>query len=192
MSSKPDFSFDPQILIGLRRIVGTPINTETEKARAARYARRERKRAKREAFAANYFVKSDAARSIPNESKDCTVRALTHATGLPYDICHAVCRSYGRANGRAMGKWFQTMLEAERGIIPAFASKRFVRVFDRNRGQRATLENWTRCAKPGRYIVDIRQHVFAVIDGCIHDVFLSKSMQRVNYIWRIFDAEVSE
>lgn len=45
------------------------------------------------------FQINDGGKSIPNEVRDCTVRALSIAKGISYESAHAELKNAGRKNG---------------------------------------------------------------------------------------------
>lgn len=146
-------------------------------------AKRKRFIADREQLRTNHFVATDAGR-IPGESNDCTVRALATVTGLPYEKAHAILANFGRQRNKGV-VMAQFMHEAWRGIISGLeAFKVQILPYDG-----LTVERFLRRNPKGRYLVSIRQHVFAVIDGKAYDTGLSRSRSRVDGLWKIEDSQ---
>jgi len=116
------------------------------------------------------LVKDDGGRH-ENEYRDCVVRAFAIATMVPYDYWHAKLAAYGRQRRRGtMRSVFKSLIDNEWGWRhverPGCTLKRFV-------------EHHTR----GRYLVRIRGHMLAVIDGRVHDIIHSAPGSRVIEYW---------
>lgn len=187
MPNKPDYSFDPQILIGLRRIVGKPINPAiSEEKRKRLLDAKLRRQAKRDKFKAHHFVYSQAGRPATMcETNDCTVKTLAHATGISYTEAHNICASYGRKPRRAHKDWFRMMLEISRGLEHSLAHLKFQRVSYVGTRDCSTLEAFVEKHPHGTFILDIRNHVFAVKDGKVYDAFLPQSRSRLIQAWQV-------
>ena len=91
---------------------------------------------------------------IPNEKNDCTVRAYAKAAGITYLEAHAELAAAGRKHGQGFRVW--TFYE-KKGFLWYPRPHRRVDNFVLN------------IAHTGSWIVLIRRHVFAVVDGAIHD-----------------------
>ena len=91
----------------------------------------------------------------PNEARDCTVRALAHMTGLPYDEAHATMAAFGRKNRRGVPR---------AQVVAAYKTKglQFTQ-----RTDRPTLAQFMRedGAKHERLVINKTGHVFALING---------------------------
>lgn len=88
------------------------------------------------------------------ETRDCTVKALMEATGVPYDAAHRRMRPY-RTNrqGCHFAQVLENFKDFERKPLP----------------KKITLGTFVKDAIGGRYIVTVRGHALAVINGKIHD-----------------------
>lgn len=111
------------------------------------------------------------------ETRDCTVRALATAAQIPYDTAHSIAKSAGRKNRRG----FRTTL------LLKHAEKHGVNAARTALGRRRVkVSTFIRQHSEGRYIVRIRRHAFAVIDGVIHDLDrIVKPGCLVTHAWRI-------
>jgi hypothetical protein len=99
---------------------------------------------------------SDAGRSnsLYNEKNDCTVRAYALAANIEYKQAHANMFLAGRKCRRGFA-------------IDKFYTEEFGKPLPR---PNMTVKNYVMyIAHTGRWIIEIRGHVFAVIDGVIHD-----------------------
>lgn len=95
--------------------------------------------------------------AAPGESRDCSVRATAVALDIPYHIAHAMFEREGREPQR------RTKLGVSDRVLKGYRSHRYTR-------KRPTLARFIREHPEGRYIVRIRGHMFAVIDGGVHDM----------------------
>lgn len=113
--------------------------------------------------------------AFSHEKHDCTVVALATCTGLPYDEVHAYLKSEGRIDGRVFASYTAYISAGMREVQ-----------FDGGhvRTYRKSLGWWLKSGLlPARCIVRIRGHVFAVIDGVVHDGYPAYSGTRVMNIF---------
>jgi len=107
------------------------------------------------------FTYTDGGRRADNfhfERKDCTVRALAIASDQPYSWAHGILKSLGRPTG----KGFRFSTAATHLALTEHAQPK------RGCG-RSRVKTAIRKYAKGRFIFRIRGHVFAVVDGVIHD-----------------------
>ena len=108
-------------------------------------------------------------RNLLNEKNDCTVRALSEALGIPYLEAYGMMIGYGR---KAKKRFNCRPMYSELGTAmprPAMTVERYVSLI----------------AHSGRWIIEIRGHVFAVIEGEIKDMYPSYNLSRhVVQAWR--------
>lgn len=123
-------------------------------------------------YSASGQVGRDA--GFEREGRDCTVKALTAATGVPYRDAHAFMASQGRQNGH--GAYMSTML-------PNWARNKTIifgyRVTQVEIGGQIdyrtagwilpTLAKVFKQCKDGRYIIIKPHHALAVVNGVIFD-----------------------
>ena len=93
------------------------------------------------------------------EKRDCSVVALSIAAGIPYDVAHGICKDAGRQDGHGM--YFVEWVRRQRTICGYKVT--VVNV------PRLTLAQVLRDFPKGRLICRKKNHVFAVIDGVVHD-----------------------
>lgn len=98
------------------------------------------------------------------ESNDCTVMALTAATGCSYDDCHAALRKAGRKNRR--GCQFPTIGKAAAKSLGFLMEELDWR--DYSAKTMITAER-DRRLRTGNFVVRVRGHVAALVDGKIVD-----------------------
>lgn len=107
-----------------------------------------------------------------NETNDCTVRAYAIAANIPYANAHAELFLFGRKNRHGIN------------FIP-FARSKGWKEYPRPSMEVDSYVKYI--ALTGRWIIAVRGHVFAVVDGTIHDTIrLSKLVNRhVTHAWRL-------
>lgn len=142
------------------------------------------------------FQPTHALRTIPTESKDCSVIAVTAATGLPYAQVHAIAKKAGRIDRD--GFWSQKILGAmEKEGLLSFTT---VSMYDekkcntpqynsgyhtRRQPPYPTLAEVLRKFPSGKLVLETRNHAFAVVDGVVMD-----NRQKVKARYRIMDVFV--
>lgn len=114
------------------------------------------------------FVPTDGGRSAsrrPRQRDDCTVRALAVAAELSYDDAYDLLKAAGRGSSRRF-RFDEWVLAG--GTVAGRRLER--RTFPAVRGERR-MNPETFCAlhREGRWIVRTAKHVFAVVDGALHD-----------------------
>lgn len=98
------------------------------------------------------------------EHNDCTVKALTAATGLPYADCHMALAKQGRKPRK--GCHFNSM--GKRAAASLGWLMETVDPFDYRAKTMITAER-DRAFRSGRYVVQVSRHVAALIDGKVID-----------------------
>lgn len=105
---------------------------------------------------------------IPGETRDCTVRATAHCFDIHYVVAHARLSELGRKNGR--GLHFSRVVDSlglvRRADLCAM-----------------TLRKALPEMKSGRFICSVSRHVFAVIDGIVHDSWVQKPGRRLEMVY---------
>lgn len=106
-----------------------------------------------------------------NEKGDCTVRAYATAAEIPYKIAHAEMFLAGRKIGRGFNCVpFFIHKYGEMMPRPKMTVQKFVNTF----------------CLTGNWIVLVRGHVFAVINGTIHDEYPRLVLNmHVHGAWRV-------
>lgn len=129
------------------------------------------------------------------ETRDCTVRALSNASEMPYDQAHALLKKHGRKDRR--GAFFSTMLKAynEAGFVldsvhGTTHSARYAALISKRKAQEGiTLANILPKLAFGEYIVNTTGHAVAVVNGKIIDTFDNPAGKRVVAVFKKIDSE---
>jgi hypothetical protein len=112
---------------------------------------------------------------FPGEKDDCVPRSIANATELPYHEAHAIAKSHGRKDGDTMcsTKVAKALTFAGFKFLGAFGTTLDSKVNQAIHGVKAhrgiTLVKLLPYLHTGRYIVEVRGHVFAVVDGDMID-----------------------
>ena len=123
------------------------------------------------------FQVSDGGKGEIAERHDCTVRAVALIAAISYKEAHAILKKAGRKNGHTF-KFISWV--AGYGPI-ADRLKVFYTASAHN--THLTINQFVKTNPKGRYIVRTKGHVFAVIDGMIHDTVLEGGKRWIRNIW---------
>lgn len=124
------------------------------------------------------------------ETRDCTVRALSNASGIHYDQAHELLKKHGRKN--RCGAFFSTMLKAYREadfVLDSVhgttsAAKHAARISGRKASEGITLAKILPKLAFGEYIVNTTGHAVAVVNGKIIDTFDNPAGKRVVAVFK--------
>jgi hypothetical protein len=124
------------------------------------------------------------------ETRDCTVRALSNASGMHYDQAHSLLKKHGRNN--RCGAFFGTMLKAntEAGFVldsvhgTTGAANHAARIAKRQASKGITLAKILPKLAFGEYIVNTTGHAVAVVNGKIIDTFDNPAGKRVVAVFK--------
>jgi hypothetical protein len=124
------------------------------------------------------------------ETRDCTVRALSNASGMHYDQAHELLKKHGRKN--RCGAFFGTMLKAygEAGFVldsvhgTTGAARYAARITRREACEGITLARILPKLAFGEYIVNTTGHAVAVVNGKIIDTFDNPAGKRVVAVFK--------
>jgi hypothetical protein len=119
------------------------------------------------------WTPNDAGR-FKYEHHDCVVRALALFLGRPYADMHALCKANGRKNGRAC-QTADMLFAAGYRRAPVCCSGTWTNC--------PTVQKFIETHPTGRFFVQMRGHVFVVIDGVIHDTEAVSPRARVKKAW---------
>lgn len=119
------------------------------------------------------YILSDGGR-IASEKRDCTVIALAHTTGLPYEKCHEVLSKHGRKDRR--GVVFRRIAQK----VAKAAGFEFKPVC-----RSGTIAKFVKENAIGTFYVLIRGHALAVKDGAVLDSFKTPAASRIKIAWRV-------
>ena len=118
------------------------------------------------------FVYTDGGKLGSNlhERCDCTVIALANARGIAYSDAHLILKNAGRKNScKFRMTHFLDDIDYALPLPGPFHS---------------TAKRFATEHPIGIFIVRVRGHVFAIINGVIHDNFDS-SLKRIKRVWKI-------
>jgi hypothetical protein len=131
-------------------------------------------------------------RTIDSEKNDCVVRAMTIATGKTYDEIHALLKRCGRRNGCgtnfgiinaalvALGLPELTRIDPDYRLICGRYTAR------RQATNRPTLAQFVSEHREGTYMLIIRGHAFALINGVQHDGWIANGARcRITHYVRV-------
>ena len=139
------------------------------------------------------IIKSDSrgVERIEGEANDCTVRALANAAAMPYKLAHKVLRKAGRQprTGVKSSNWHPAYLRMGFRLVSIHGSTQGARFLSLMTNQAAepglTLINALPRLQQGRYVVKIRGHVLAVVDGKVLDYGYNSAGSRVQAIYKL-------
>jgi len=114
------------------------------------------------------YVRTDAGRgTFPlREAKDCTVRAFAIAVGVTYAEAHRELARLGRKCGRGM----------KFAVVAYKRPDLFIRTVLK-RGERKRVGTLVRTLRTGRHVVRVNRHVFALVNGVVHDLTSFESLK---------------
>lgn len=138
------------------------------------------------------YIKADSRGATAGslETKDCTVRALANASGMPYEDAHVLLKKYGRKN--RCGAKFSTMHKAydEAGFVlnsvhGTTGQARYVaRITQREADAGITLGEILPKLAFGEYIINVTGHAVAVVNGKLIDTFDNPAGKRVVAVFK--------
>lgn len=140
---------------------------------------------------ARYVVPFIIGASCQFEQKDCSVRALSNAMQISYEEAHAKIHSIGRKQGKPVNTGDLSKFYREAGLnMQIVGTTKLADYFRRlHRDVEAiegrTVENMVKQLQTGRHIVHIKGHVFAIVDGKIHDKGIMKAGTRVVAVYSV-------
>jgi hypothetical protein len=109
------------------------------------------------------------------DKSDCSVRALATAVGCTYEQASAVYTAAGRRVGKP------TPVEITYKVMGDWLG---LRSLDGVRGMQ--LQELAELAKAGRYVVHLRNHALAVVEGVVQDWdSLDNRRAKVETVWRM-------
>lgn len=108
------------------------------------------------------------------EKNDCTVKAVAVLANLPYNYAHAALAKVGRKRGKGptWGNFFKVLRNLNLWYERVEIEGKTVRTLEKN------------LPKKGRYLITVRGHVLAAVDGKVHD-WSSGRLHRINKVYKI-------
>ncbi len=126
------------------------------------------------------YVITDAGRSVSGyldgTNNDCVVRAYSIVTGLSYVDCFRLLQLWGRKDNKGvrLTNFFNSNFQLFPFLWYTVPYKGF------------TLNHFSKCHSHGKFIVAIKRHAFAVIDGVVYDGYRPSIKSRIEFYIRIF------
>jgi hypothetical protein len=108
-----------------------------------------------------------------NERNDCAVRALYLASGMPYQTAYSLCEQAGRKPNRGFNNVFYYLLLGAHGFE------------ERPHYTGLYLGHAIRNMREGRFILYVRNHFFAVINGAVYDQMPQGPRRRVKWCYAL-------
>ena len=97
------------------------------------------------------------------ENRDCVVRALAIAADVTYEVAHRICATHGRKPGGTTFRRTLRAAAAQLGLKPMDLG------LTGGAPTKPTLAQFLRAHPTGTFAVRRAGHLFAVIDGIVHD-----------------------
>ncbi len=108
------------------------------------------------------------------EKLDCTVRAIAHACNVPYSESHKFMKANGRKDRHRVS--FNEVMEGKTELF----GKQVLKV-----NHVGTVKSFLEKNPIGKFMVNVRGHIFAVVDGKVYDLAVVKIQAPVRQIWQI-------
>lgn len=93
---------------------------------------------------------------------DCTVRAISLATGQTWDQTYEELSKFAQAQG---------MMADEVRYIDEYLDRKFIKVCGCREDNRVTIGEFCEKYPKGTYLITMAGHITCCIDGCIYDTF---------------------
>lgn len=139
------------------------------------------------------FIKSASkgVERFDNEENDCTVRALANAYGMPYKLAHRIMAKQGRKPKAGLhptethAALIRLGFELE-GVYGTTKKARFLaKLLSRQPKAGTTLGTLLSRIGLGRYVVTIRGHALAIVDGEVLDYGNNLANSSVATVYRL-------
>ena len=124
-----------------------------------------------------------------DETKDCTVRAVSIALDIPYAKAHALLAKAGRPDRDGPRSYIFDAFMEGLGFtkyeypVRCYKVEKWYGTIERRAC--ITFKRWLLEHSTGVYVVDMRGHVFAVINGVVHDALTIGPRTVVKGHWKI-------
>lgn len=116
------------------------------------------------------------ANPLGRKVNDCTVRAISLATGKSWDYTYSELSNFAQA---------QAIMADDVTYIDDYLARRYTKVYDNDYNNRITLEEFTHYFPHGIYLITMSGHITCCIDGNIYDTFDPSH----RYIWEAYCVE---
>lgn len=106
---------------------------------------------------------------------DCTVRAISKATGHSWDEAYDDLSNFAQV---------QCIMPDEVEYIDEFLERNFKRIYS-SRKERITVNEFLEKNPKGTFLITMAGHITCAIDGCIYDTFDPGE----RYVWQVFEVK---
>jgi hypothetical protein len=145
------------------------------------------------------LIKSDCkgVERFEGEANDCTVRALANASGMPYKLAHKIMAKAGRVKRQGMkaDDWVPVLNRLGFTLESIHGTTNGAKYLSFRTGKAAqpgiTLDNLLSRLGYGRFIIKIRGHVLAVVDGKVLDYGYNAAGSKVQAVFKLAKQAVS-
>lgn len=132
------------------------------------------------------------------DKNDCTVRALANAASIPYTQAHAYLKASGRKNnhGAHLDEYAGAYMKAGFELVSFFGTT-IAAIGYKSRMQRKGIQvnhskgisfgRLLETLNNGRYIVIVRNHALAVVNGKVFDTHATSNQRSVVALFKLKD-----
>ncbi len=106
---------------------------------------------------------------------DCTVRAISKATGQTWDEAYDDLSNFAQV---------QCIMPDEVEYIDEFLERNFKRIYS-SRKERITVNDFLEKNPKGIFLITMAGHITCAMDGCIYDTFDPSE----RYVWQVFEVK---
>jgi hypothetical protein len=138
-------------------------------------------------------IKSDSkgVERFQGEENDCTVRALANVLGMPYKLSHGILAKAGRKprHGMVVSDWQPVYERLGLKLLSVHGNTKGARFvshkYNIERQAGITLEKMLPRLQHGRYVLKVRGHVLAVVEGKVLDYGHNLAGTRVAAVYKL-------
>ena len=131
-----------------------------------------------------------------NEANDCTVRALANAYGMPYKLAHKIMAKQGRKSksGLHPAKTHEALTRMGFNLLGVYGTTKkarfLARMLDCQPKAGITLATLLTSIGLGRYVVTIRGHALAIVNGEVLDYGNNLANSHVATVYKLPEQHV--
>ena len=127
----------------------------------------------------------------PDESNDCVVRALSNASGMPYNKAHALLKNAGRKERNGVRLSDMISLFEKLSIKPIYISSNtkdgqyLCKHYCWTPNVGMSLGKSVKTFSKGKYIALVNRHAVALVDGHLIDTFDNPGKQYLRALFKV-------
>ena len=131
-----------------------------------------------------------------NEANDCTVRALANAYGMPYKLAHKIMAKQGRQSksGLHPAKTHEALTRMGFNLLGVYGTTKkarfLARMLECQPKSGITLATLLTSIGLGRYVVTIRGHALAIVNGEVLDYGNNLANSHVATVYKLPEQHV--